>query len=213
MAPPATPTLPPGNEGRSGTSTVCCSCRRRWHLRWTRSGSPPSAPRLRHYPAKSEVHPEKAALMGVCRVLRARCQARHVRYWMWSCRPRDQRRKRFWPIAWLASFPGASATHLSSFARVGAGCSVLTRSCWTRTERSYLVAPRRGVPGHRWASGIGLEVMEHLARHAKARLVSVGRSPMLRNWPGIAGSRTTGRRTAHRAELGRCGHCGLLEPK
>jgi thioesterase domain-containing protein/NAD(P)-dependent dehydrogenase (short-subunit alcohol dehydrogenase family)/acyl carrier protein len=41
---------------------------------------------------------------------------------------------------------------------------------WLRPGGVYLVTGGLG--------GIGLEVMEHLARHAKARLVSVGRSPM-----------------------------------
>ena len=49
----------------------------------------------------------------------------------------------------FASFQAQARPNRSS-ARVGAG-ACLTRSCWTRTGRSYLVALRRGVSGHRWA--------------------------------------------------------------
>ena len=53
---------------------------------------------------------------------------------------------------------------------------------WLRPGGVYLVTGGLG--------GIGLEVMEHLARHAKARLVSVGRSSDASGiGPGIAGSR------------------------
>lgn len=130
-------------------------------------------------PGEREVHPEKAALMGICRVLPrempgASCSVLDVvvptagsasealladrlvgelygrkRDPLVVLRDGGRWVQRFEPLK-LDPAPGARA--------------------WLRPGGVYLVTGGLG--------GIGLELMQHLARHAKARLVSVGRSPM-----------------------------------
>ena len=130
-------------------------------------------------PGEREVHPEKAALMGICRVLPrempgASCSVLDVvvptagsvsealladrlvgelygrkRDPLVVLRDGGRWVQRFEPLK-LDPAPGART--------------------WLRPGGVYLVTGGLG--------GIGLELMQHLARHAKARLVSVGRSPM-----------------------------------
>jgi acyl transferase domain-containing protein/thioesterase domain-containing protein/aryl carrier-like protein len=130
-------------------------------------------------PGERELHPEKAALMGVCRVLPrempgASCSVLDVvaprtgsdaeadladrlvgelygrkRDALVVLRKGGRWVQRFEPLE-LDAAPGDRT--------------------WLRPSGVYLVTGGLG--------GIGLELMEHLARHGKARLVCVGRSPM-----------------------------------
>ena len=76
---------------------------------------------------------------------------------------------------------------------------------WLRPGGVYLVTGGLG--------GIGLELMEHLARHAKARLVSVGRSPMPQESAWDRWLEEHGGHDETSRKSRRCGHCRLSEPK
>jgi acyl transferase domain-containing protein/thioesterase domain-containing protein/acyl carrier protein len=130
-------------------------------------------------PGETELHPEKAALMGVCRVL-----------------PREMPGASCSVLDVVVPPAGSKAEALLADRLVGELSSrkrdplVILRDGgrWVQRFDPLMLEPAPGV--RTWLraggvylvtgglGGIGLEVMEHLARHAKARLVSVGRSPM-----------------------------------
>lgn len=130
-------------------------------------------------PGEREVHPEKAALMGVCRVL-----------------PREMPGTSCSVLDVVVPRAGSEAeTHLAD--RLLGELSGRKRDAlvvlreggrWVQRFEPLELDPAPGVrtwlrPGGVYLvtgglGGIGLELMQHLARHAKARLVSVGRSPM-----------------------------------
>ena len=130
-------------------------------------------------PGESEVHPEKAALMGVCRVL-----------------PREMPGASCSVLDVVVPSAGSKAEALLADRLVGELSGrkrdplVILREGgrWVQRFDPLMLDPAPSVrtwlrPGGVYLvtgglGGIGLEVMEHLARHAKARLVSVGRSPM-----------------------------------
>src|SRR3954469_4534979 len=130
-------------------------------------------------PGESEVHPEKAALMGVCRVL-----------------PREMPGASCSVLDVIVPSAGSKAEALLADRLVGElsgrkrDSLVILREGgrWVQRFGPLMLDPAPSVrtwlrPGGVYLvtgglGGIGLEVMEHLARHAKARLVSVGRSPM-----------------------------------
>ena len=165
-------------------------------------------------PGERELHPEKATLMGVCRVLPrempgASCSVLDVVVPRAGSDAEAQLADRL-----LGELYGRKRDALvvlreggrwgAAVRAAGAGPVPGARN-WLRPGGVYLVTGGLG--------GIGLELMEHLARHAKARLVSVGRSPCRRNRPGIAGSRSMAGTTKHRGRSRRCGHCRLSGPK
>ena len=130
-------------------------------------------------PGERELHPEKAALMGVCRVLPREMPGT-------SCSVLDvvvpragsdaeahlvdrlfgelYGRKR---DALVVLREGGRWVQRFEPLELDPAPSVRT---WLRQGGVYLVTGGLG--------GIGLELMQHLALHAKARLVSVGRTPM-----------------------------------
>jgi len=70
---------------------------------------------------------------------------------------------------------------------------------------AYTWSPRLG--------GIWSELMEHLARHAKARLVCVGRSPMPQESAWDRWLQEHGEEDDTSRRIGKVRHCGLSEPK
>jgi acyl transferase domain-containing protein/thioesterase domain-containing protein/aryl carrier-like protein len=130
-------------------------------------------------PGEREVHPEKAALMGVCRVLPhempgASCSVFDVIVpragsdleGRLADRLIDELhgRKRD-PLVILRE----DGRWVQRFEPLALDPAPAVRN-WLRPGGVYLVTGGLG--------GIGQELMDHLARHAKARLVCVGRSPM-----------------------------------
>jgi acyl transferase domain-containing protein/thioesterase domain-containing protein/aryl carrier-like protein len=130
-------------------------------------------------PGEREVHPEKAALMGVCRVL-----------------PREMPGASCSVLDVVAPRAGSDAEALLADRLIGElygrkrNPLVILRKGgrWVQRFDPLVLDPAPGVrswlrPGGVYLvtgglGGIGQELMEHLARHAKARLVCVGRSPM-----------------------------------
>ena len=130
-------------------------------------------------PGEREVHPEKAALMGVCRVL-----------------PREMPGASCSVLDVVVPRAGSDAEALLADRLLGELSAskrdplVILRDGgrWVQRFEPLELDPAPGVrswlrPGGVYLvtgglGGIGQELMEHLARHAKARLVSVGRSPM-----------------------------------
>ena len=130
-------------------------------------------------PGERELHPEKATLMGVCRVLPrempgASCSVLDVVVPRAGSDAEAQLADRL-----LGELYGRKRDALVVLREGGRWVQrfepleldpVPGARNWLRPGGVYLVTGGLG--------GIGLELMEHLARHAKARLVSVGRSPM-----------------------------------
>ena len=130
-------------------------------------------------PGEIEVHPEKATLMGVCRVL-----------------PREMPGASCSVLDVVVPSAGSNAETLLANRLVGELSAskrnplVILREGgrWVQRFDPLALDPAPGVrtwlrPGGVYLvtgglGGIGLELMEHLARHAKGRLVSVGRSPV-----------------------------------
>jgi acyl transferase domain-containing protein/thioesterase domain-containing protein/acyl carrier protein len=130
-------------------------------------------------PGEREVHPEKATLMGVCRVL-----------------PREMPGTSCSVLDVVVPRAGSDAEALLAERLLGELSAskrdplVILRDGgrWVQRFEPLALDPAPGVrswlrPGGVYLvtgglGGIGQELMEHLARHAKARLVSVGRSPM-----------------------------------
>ena len=166
-------------------------------------------------PGEREVHPEKAALMGVCRVL-----------------PREMPGASCSVLDVVVPRAGSEAEALLADRLIGELSGrkrdplVILREGgrWVqrfepldagpRTGRSYLVAPRRGVPGHRWTR------RHRSGGNGASRAAREGPPGVRRQVPDASGiglgslapGTWAGRR--HIApRLGRCGHCGLLEPK
>ena len=128
-------------------------------------------------PGEREVHPEKASVMGVCRVLPrempgASCSVLDVvvpsaksdaealladRLFGELCASKRD------PLVMLRD----GGRWVQSFEPLALDPAPRVRT-WLREDGVYLVTGGLG--------GIGLELMQHLARHAKARLVCVGRS-------------------------------------
>jgi acyl transferase domain-containing protein/thioesterase domain-containing protein/acyl carrier protein len=130
-------------------------------------------------PGERELHPEKAALMGVCRVLPrempgASCSVLDV-----VVPPTKSDAEARLADRLLAELYGRKRDLLVVLREDGRWVQRFDPlqldpapgvRAWLRPGGVYLVTGGLG--------GIGLELMEHLARHAKARLVCVGRSPM-----------------------------------
>jgi acyl transferase domain-containing protein/thioesterase domain-containing protein/aryl carrier-like protein len=130
-------------------------------------------------PGEREVHPEKAALMGVCRVL-----------------PREMPGASCSVLDVVVPRAGSNAQARLADRLIGELYGrkrdplVILREGgrWVQRFDPLVLDPAPGVrswlrPGGVYLvtgglGGIGQELMEHLARHAKARLVCVGRSPM-----------------------------------
>jgi len=144
------------------------------HVRLTAIGTAIEA-----LPGETELHPEKAALMGVCRVL-----------------PREMPGASCSILDVIVPSAGSKAEALLADRLVGELSGIKRNPLvilreggrWVQRFDPLMLDPAPSVrtwlrPGGVYLvtgglGGIGLEVMEHLARHAKARLVSVGRSPM-----------------------------------
>jgi acyl transferase domain-containing protein/thioesterase domain-containing protein/acyl carrier protein len=130
-------------------------------------------------PGEREVHPEKAALMGVCRVLPrempgASCSVLDV-----VVPPAGSDAEALLADRLLGELYGRKRNPLVVLRHGGRWVQrfeplqlepAADIRTWLRPGGVYLVTGGLG--------GIGLELMQHLARHAKARLVCVGRSPM-----------------------------------
>lgn len=126
-----------------------------------------------------EVHPEKATLAGVCRVLpretpEASCSVVDVVVPPAGSEAEAQLADRL-----LAEVQGDNRSPLVVLRKNGRWVQRFEQlpleparepRAWLRERGVYLITGGLG--------GIGLEVMEHLARHGKARLVSVGRSAL-----------------------------------
>jgi acyl transferase domain-containing protein/thioesterase domain-containing protein/aryl carrier-like protein len=130
-------------------------------------------------PGEREVHPEKATLMGVCRVL-----------------PREMPGTSCSVLDVVVPRTGSNAEKLLADRLLGELCGrkrdslVILRegARWVQRFDPLALAPAPEArnwlrPGGVYLvtgglGGIGLELMQHLARHGKARLVSVGRSSM-----------------------------------
>ncbi|MBY0561315.1 type I polyketide synthase [Hyphomicrobium sp.] len=126
-----------------------------------------------------EVHPEKATLAGVCRVLpretpEASCSVVDVVVPPAGSDAEAQLADRL-----LAEVQGDNRSPLVVLRKNGRWVQRFeqlplepapTQRAWLRERGVYLITGGLG--------GIGLEVMEHLALHGKARLVSVGRSAL-----------------------------------
>lgn len=130
-------------------------------------------------PGEREVHPEKAALTGVCRVLPrempgASCAVVDVVPPRAGSDAEKSLADRL--IGELSASKRAPLAILREGGRWEQRFEPLVLDSppgdrnWLRPGGVYLVTGGLG--------GIGQELMEHLARHAKARLVCVGRAPM-----------------------------------